>query len=362
MTPPSPLARPTEVATRVWDLPTRLFHWLLAAMVVGAFISREGGWPLAAMALRFRVRRPGAAGVQVALGLVGGRYARFSSFLFGPRRTLRQLRGGNAEPEVPGHSPLGALSVFALLGTLTFQAASGLFANDDIASEGPLTPLVSRATSDLLTTWHRLDQKVILGLAILHLAAVLYYRLRKRRDLIGPMLTGDKTLAPGTPASRDDLRSRLLALALFALCAAGVWWVVSVLGGGLSRESVLGRPPHGRGLQTRRPVERGPRARPIAARLAAPYSLRKLSWQPLQVLPTSPKAVLNAASLPARAAAAKSATALIIDSWAAVNLAASDQISGRARVSPLSVPAPKAAHGAWPSSRRSPRRQPPPGR
>jgi cytochrome b len=207
---------------RVWDLPTRLFHWTLAALVVGSFATVKAG----SMIWHERLGYAALALVafRIVWGFVGGRYARFASFVRGPARVLEHLRG-TAAPSA-GHNPLGALSVLALLGVVGFQAASGLFTNDDIAFEGPLARYVSGATSSLLTTLHRTNETTILVLVALHVAAILYYRFAKKQDLIRPMLNGDARLDAPFPPSRDDAALRARALVVATACAAAVWWLV----------------------------------------------------------------------------------------------------------------------------------------
>jgi cytochrome b len=164
-------------------------------------------------------------------GLVGGRWSRFASFVRGPASLLRYLRG-QARPgdhfEV-GHNPLGALSVLALLALLVLQVASGLVADDEVATTGPLNRFVSGAVARLGTVWHTAVGKAILiVLVLLHVAAIAYYRRKKNLNLVTPMLTGDKPLPPGTPASTDTLATRLLAAALLAACLALAAWVASL--------------------------------------------------------------------------------------------------------------------------------------
>ena len=221
------------VVVRVWDLPTRLFHWLLATCVVGSVISAKIGGN--AMSWHFRIGYGVFALLVFRLiwGVVGGRWSRFGSFMHAPATTLRYLRGRTHPDEWlgVGHNPLGALSVFGLLAILALQVGTGLFADDDIANAGPLIRFVSGATSRMLTKWHdSVGQWLVLALVALHLAAVLFYVVKKKHDLVRPMLTGDKLLPPSVPASADTSRTRLLAAMLLALCAGGVAWLVS-LGG-----------------------------------------------------------------------------------------------------------------------------------
>lgn len=222
---------PDAVKVRVWDLPTRLFHWTLAACVIGSVISAKIGGN--AMDWHFRI---GCVvftllAFRLLWGSVGGRWSRFASFLYAPATLLRCLRGASRDGEHHGvgHSPLGALSVFALLALLAAQVGSGLFADDEIASAGPLVKFVSGATSSTLSSWHTTDgQWTIVTLVLLHVAAIIVYRLRRGRDLITPMLVGDKWLPAGVPASTDSVATRLLVLLLVVLCAAGVTWLIAL--------------------------------------------------------------------------------------------------------------------------------------
>lgn len=213
----------TSFKIRVWDLPTRLFHWTLAALVTGSFVSVKLGnmvWHgrlgYAVLALLL---------FRLVWGFAGGGYSRFSAFVRGPGSVMAYLRGAS---HGPGHNPLGALSVLAMLAALLFQASSGLFTNDDIAFEGPLSHRVSGALSSLLTTWHRLNENILIALVVVHVAAIVYYRLRLRQDLIGPMLTGDALLSRPYPGSPDNLAMRLRALAIATVCAALVAWIIAL--------------------------------------------------------------------------------------------------------------------------------------
>jgi cytochrome b len=219
------------VRVRVWDLPTRLFHWVLAACVIGSVVSAKIGGN--AMVWHFRSGYVifTLLAFRLLWGVVGGRWSRFGSFVYAPATLLRYLRGGSRADEhhEVGHSPLGALSVFALLTLLGAQVGSGLFADDEISNTGPLIKFVSGATSSLLTSWHKtFGQGLIIALVVLHVAAIVMYRLRRGRDLVRPMLVGDKLLPPGVPASTDSPATRGLAVLLLAGCAAGVGWLVSL--------------------------------------------------------------------------------------------------------------------------------------
>jgi len=219
------------VAVRVWDLPTRAFHWLLALTVIGLVITGSIGG--AAMTWHFRLGHVALALLVFRLvwGLVGGRWSRFASFIYAPGTVLRYLRGQARPGEhlAVGHNPLAAGPVSATLAILLVQVGTGLISDDEIASVGPLNKYVATATGVAATAWHKnYGEAIILALVALHVAAIVFYRLRKKVDLIGPMVGGDKAApdAAAVPASRDDARTRLLALVV-ALAAAGLsWWVM----------------------------------------------------------------------------------------------------------------------------------------
>jgi cytochrome b len=210
---------------RIWDLPTRTFHWLLAVLVVASIVSARLGGGAMTWHLRFGYAIFTLLAFRLLWGFVGGRWSRFSTFFYAPSTSLRYLRGGSLphEHHHVGHNPLGAWSVFALLGVLAAQVATGLVADDEIATNGPLLKYVSSATSSVASRWHKnYGQWIIIALVVLHLGAIVFYGLRRRQNLVGPMLHGDKLLIGEVPAARDGMASRALALAIAALCAIGV--------------------------------------------------------------------------------------------------------------------------------------------
>jgi cytochrome b len=210
---------------RVWDLPTRFFHWALVVGVVGLAITGSIGG--SALAWHFRCGYCVMALLlfRIIWGLVGGRWSRFSAFIYAPQSVINYLKGrGNPEHSV-GHSPLGAASVFALLGFLVAQVSTGLMSDDEIAYSGPLAHLVSNATVEAATFYHAAVGKwILLGLVVLHIGAIIFYQ-RRQHKLVNAMVHGDKTLALAVPSSRDDGLSRSAALLIFALCCAGAYWV-----------------------------------------------------------------------------------------------------------------------------------------
>lgn len=212
---------------RVWDLPTRVFHWLLATCVIGSIVSAKIGGSAMIWHFRFGYVIFSLLLFRILWGFVGGHWSRFATFLPTPGALLRYVRGG--EWRRVGHNPLGALSVVAMLVFLCAQVGTGLFADDEISNTGPLYKFVSGSTSQLATTYHKaIGQWVLITLFALHVAAIVYYALRKRQNLTGAMITGDQAVNAALASSRDSASSRLLAAVLIAACALGVSWVFSL--------------------------------------------------------------------------------------------------------------------------------------
>lgn len=214
-----------NTSIRIWDLPTRLFHWALAVCVVSLVVTAK----MNAMDWHFRLGYCVLALLvfRIVWGLVGGYWSRFKSFLFTPGQFARHLSG--KEEHSAGHSPLGALSVFALLLALVVQVATGLTSDDEISVSGPLTRFVSGDLVSTATWWHaKIGQYLLYVLVGLHVLAIAVYALRGKK-LVGPMVTGDKQLPATTRPSRDSAATRITALILLAAAGGLAWWV-STLG------------------------------------------------------------------------------------------------------------------------------------
>jgi cytochrome b len=198
----------------VWDLPVRIVHWLLLLAIIGSWTTNRLGPTYFTWHVVCGCTVIVLASFRILWGFVGTRYARFSSFVRGPRAIRAYLRGEAwTQAAPPGHNPLGAISVVLMLLLLLTQGLTGLFANDAIANTGPLYGWVSGSTSDLLTSIHH---RVFFALEILiplHIAAVLFYTFIKRTQLIGPMFSGYKP-AEHVPPGQEISGSRLLTAAI----------------------------------------------------------------------------------------------------------------------------------------------------
>jgi cytochrome b len=211
----------------VWDLPTRLFHWLLVALVVCSVVTGNIGGNALMYHMWSGYTILALLAFRIAWGFVGGRHARFASFVRGPAAVVayaKSLWSGRHAAHL-GHNPLGGWSVIALLAVLLVQAGTGLFVDDEIATQGPLSKYISSAAASLLTTVHRVNPKILVALVVLHVAAVVFYAVAKRENLVRPMIHGRKTWH-GEAA--EGHASPLLGAVIVAIAAGLVYLLVTL--------------------------------------------------------------------------------------------------------------------------------------
>lgn len=214
---------------RVWDFPTRAFHWLLASLVGWEWASAHlggnamtyhiwGGYAVLTLII-FRV----------FWGFIGSTTARFSSFLRSPKeigRYLMALKTGGYKGG-PGHNPLGGLAVAAFLLSLAVQVGTGLFATDDILTAGPLNPLVSNRTADFLTLIHKTNFDILLGLVAVHVTAILLHKILGGKNLVTPMITGRAPASDHSELKGSLVFSRAwLGAVALGLSAVITWLIV----------------------------------------------------------------------------------------------------------------------------------------
>lgn len=193
-------------SVKVWDLPTRLFHWLLVALVVASFVTGNIGGNLMAYHMWSGYGILVLVLFRLAWGFAGGQQSRFSSFLRGPGTVAcytTDFIKGDSRPYL-GHNPLGGWSIIAMLLALLVQVGTGLFANDEIFTEGPLYPLVSKDVSDWLTDIHLINRFILMFLLAVHVFAVFYYLFAKHENLLKPMITGVKKWRGPTEVSTGN--------------------------------------------------------------------------------------------------------------------------------------------------------------
>jgi cytochrome b len=220
---------PAEPRTlvRVWDMPTRIFHWTLVALIALQYATGE--FHVLDMRWHFWFGYATLALIlfRVLWGLLGSQTSRFVEFVRGPGAVVTYLRAQlSTSPQISiGHNPLGGWSVLVMLASISLQLVTGLFASDEIDTDGPLVARVSQRTVKWMTRLHGWNQNLLLVLIALHVVAALAYLLLKRENLIVPLISGRK-------AAREDIALRFasswFALALLLLCCAAVgafvWW------------------------------------------------------------------------------------------------------------------------------------------
>ena len=230
---------------RVWDVPTRLFHWALAILVLMSFVTAEAEWPDVRFAGRTIPHMTihlwcGYAVLalllfRLAWGVVGSSTARFRQFVRGPGAVIAYLRGLFRKPAAffAGHNPAGAAMIVVMLAALLVQAISGLYSKDDDdflgIAEGPLYSSVSEATGATMTGIHHLGHEAIEILIYAHILANLFYWLVRREDLIAAMFTGRRKVPAGETAEPATFASTNLAFAVFAAAAVIVWALIAFL-------------------------------------------------------------------------------------------------------------------------------------
>lgn len=208
---------------RVWDIPTRLFHWLIVFVFTFSWWSAENHemeWHFWSGSIAL-----GLILFRLIWGVIGGSTARFTYFVRSPRKVVGYLRSNPAEGRAAGHNPLGAYSVIALLALLVLQVGTGLISSDtDGLYPGPLNHFVTYETSELATSIHEISFNLLLILIGLHILAILFYTGVRKHGLLRAMITGADA---GIDASNGALiPAPLWRLGLAMLIAAGLaWWI-----------------------------------------------------------------------------------------------------------------------------------------
>jgi len=192
------MANKAMKTARVWDLPTRLFHWALVGTVcTGWYLGEYRSFSTIQLHFYCGYATGALLAFRLLWGLVGPRNIRLSALFPSPRRLRDYLKHvlRRSPSGVAGHNPIGSLSVIAMLLLLLTQVGTGLFSEDDsLFSKGPLANYASEAMRLELTAVHYISSRLILAVVILHVAAILFYYIWKRENLIRPMITGWKSV------------------------------------------------------------------------------------------------------------------------------------------------------------------------
>jgi cytochrome b len=196
-------ATPAPVRRKVWDVPTRLFHWALVGTVLtGLYLGEYRSFSTIQLHFYFGYATGALILFRLLWGIVGPAPIRLSALFPSPRALFAYLRNlfARRPSGVAGHNPLGALSVLAMLVALSTQVITGLGAEDDgLFSAGPLAEYLSSSMVLKMTAIHHYSSRAVMALIVIHLAAILFYRLWKREDLVTAMGTGWKTVRRDTP-------------------------------------------------------------------------------------------------------------------------------------------------------------------
>lgn len=216
------------VTVRIWDLPTRLFHWLLAACVIALVITGQLGGDAMVWHFRLGVTVLTLLLFRLLWGFVGGHWSRWRQLTCTPSALRQYFSAQSSQQRYLGHNPMGSLSVIALMSLLLLQVATGLFSDDEIANAGPLTVWVSESIVSMTTQWHKgLGKGLVLLLIAIHVGAILWYFIKKKENLSRAMLWGDKSSESPATSSLDRPRDWLKALLCLALVAALVFVLIN---------------------------------------------------------------------------------------------------------------------------------------
>jgi cytochrome b len=217
VSPAQPMSNSAH-AVRVWDLPVRLFHWLIVVLVAAAYATWRLNWmvwhgwigDLTLALVLFRL----------LWGFFGSETARFSHFLTSPRIAFQHLKYiFLREPDRQvGHNPAGGWMVLLLLALLLAEALTGIYVANDIADVGPLTAIVPAPAADAIDASHAIIWDVLLAVIAVHVLAIAGYAAVKGQDLVRPLITGTKTMPE--PVTAPRMASAARAAILFAVSAA----------------------------------------------------------------------------------------------------------------------------------------------
>lgn len=212
----------------IWDLPTRLFHWLLVVALAGAWYTSDADRDLRDIHVYFGYFILFLLTFRIVWGFVGTKYSRFSEFFPTQSKIKRYLRAVNSESgvEPAGHNPLGAMMIFVMLVIILLQAVSGLFISDDIFTSGPYYGAVSDEIGKIMSFIHGNLFDLILIAVFVHIAAVLYYVVVKKLNILLPMINGQKTIDDQAKVTGISHSRLLMALIVACIVAGFIYWLV----------------------------------------------------------------------------------------------------------------------------------------
>ena len=216
--------------TQVWDLPLRLFHWLIALNLLGSWVFAEAGFDYFQYHIYCGYSALVLLGFRIAWGFIGPKHARFRNFVRGPSAVARDLSTLlTPQPSTAvGHTASGGWSVMLMLLLIGIQVGTGFFISDDIFYAGPYNPVVSSDTAGQLANIHHLNFTVLQITVVLHIVTVVWYGKRKKSPLIRAMITGVKQLPSGIADAQRVASRPMLAFVIIVAMGLAVWALVAL--------------------------------------------------------------------------------------------------------------------------------------
>lgn len=210
----------------IWDLPLRIFHWVLVLTILGAWYTSDQDNDLIDYHLIFGYVALGLITFRILWGFIGTTHSKFKYFVPTPNKLINYLTQKSPQRDYPGHNPLGSLMVVFMITLILLQAISGLFMNDDIFTNGPYYGTINESIEEILVFFHRNSFNFILAAIVLHILAILFYKKIKKKSLVMPIITGEKS---DQDVKQEDAikHSKLVLAAIVAIAVtAFIYWLV----------------------------------------------------------------------------------------------------------------------------------------
>jgi len=212
----------------IWDLPLRIFHWSFAFTILACWYTAEQGADLVEIHMQLGFVALTLIIFRILWGLLGPKHARFSQFIPSPKTLLNYLQKPEKVKSMPGHNPLGALMVIAMIVLISTQAISGLFINDDVFSSGPYYGSISNELEKVMRFLHHNTFDFMIAAIILHLGAIAYYWRVKKQNLVLPMLTGKKSSKQVQAKDAIPHSKIILGCVVAIFCISFIYWLVVI--------------------------------------------------------------------------------------------------------------------------------------
>lgn len=214
----------------IWDLPLRIFHWALVVTILGAWYTSEQDNGLIDLHLTFGYIALGLITFRILWGFLGTKHSQFKNFVPTPKKLINYLKP--QDPSQPlhtaGHNPMGSLMVVFMLTIILLQAISGLVMDDDIFTTGPYNGVLDKNIEAVLVFIHTNSFNFILAAIALHLLAIIFYKLVKKKSLVLPMITGKKSAEDVSEKDAISHSKIILGIVIALLVAAFVYWLVVI--------------------------------------------------------------------------------------------------------------------------------------